>query len=73
MIIQRCSTTCLVNERQNAYLIEVGLCITSTNACIYCRTDFVANLVTNEKPDLGPQTRIYSIKPRKYLSSVLSV
>ena len=44
-----------------------------TNACIFCSTDFVANLMTNEKPDLGPETRIYSIKPGKYLSSVLSM
>ena len=60
-------------EPPNAYSIEVGVRITTTNACIVCRTDYVANVMTNEKPDLGPQTRIYSIKPGKYLSSVLSV
>ena len=65
VIIQRCSTTCLVNEPQNAYSIGVGVCITTTNACIFCRTDVVANLMTNEKPDPGPQTRICSIKPGK--------
>ena len=73
VILQRCSTTCLVNEPQNTYSIGVGVWITTTNACIFCRTDFVANLMTNEKPDLGPKTLIFSIKPRKYLSSVLSV
>ena len=62
-----------MNEPQNAYSIGVGVWITTTNASMFCRTDFVANLLTNEKPDLDPQTRICSIKPRKYLSSVLSV
>ena len=40
---------------------RAGVCITITNACIFCRTDSVANLMTTEKPDLGPQTRISSI------------
>ena len=73
VIIQRCSTICLVNESQNGNSIGVGVKITTTNACIFCRTDFVANLMTKEKPELGPETRICSIKPGKYLSSVLSV
>ena len=73
VIIQRYNTTCLVNEPQKAYSIEVGLWITTINACIFCRTDFVVNRMTNEKPVLGPQSLICSIKPRKYLSSVLSV
>ena len=64
-ITQLCSITCLVNEPQNAYSIGVGIWITTTYACICCRTDVVANLMTNEKPDLGPQTRICSIKPGK--------
>ena len=47
--------------------------LTTINACIYCRTDFVANLMITEKSDLDPQIRICSIKLGKYLSSVLSV
>ena len=62
-----------MNEPQNAHSIGVEVRITTTNASIFCRIDFVANLMTNEKPDLGPQTRICSIKPGKYLSSVLRV
>ena len=54
------------------FSIGAGVGIITTNTCIFCRTDF-ANLMTTEKPDLGPQTRICSIKPGKYLSSVLSV
>ena len=70
---QECSIVQLMIPNQNAYSIGVWVWITTTNACIFCRTDFVANLMTNEKPDLGPQTLICSIKPRKYLSSILSV
>ena len=69
MIIQRYSTTRLVNQPQNAFSIGAGACITTTNTCIFCRTDF-AKIMTTEKPDLGPQTRICSIKPGKHLSSV---
>ena len=43
------------------------------NNYYFCRTDFVANLMTNEKPNLGPQTRICSIKPGKYISIVLNL
>ena len=73
VISQGCRTTCHMNEPKNAYSIGVGVCITTTNACIFYRTDFVANLMTTEKPDLGPKTRICSIKPGKVLSNVLSV
>ena len=30
--------------------------ITTTKACLFCRTDIAANLMTTEKADLGPQT-----------------
>ena len=63
VIIQRCSTTRLVNEPHSRLFDRGGVCITTTKACIFCRTDFVANLMTTEKPDLGPQTRICSIIP----------
>ena len=65
VLIQRCSTSCLVTKPQNAYSIGVGVWITTTNTCIFCRTDVVANLMTNKKPDLDPQTQICSIKPGK--------
>ena len=65
VIIQRCSTTGLVNESHSRLFERGGVCITTINACIFCRTDFVANLMTTEKPDLGPQTRICSIIPGK--------
>ena len=65
VIIQRCSTTGLVNESHSRLFDRDEVCITTTNACIFCRTDFVANLMTTEKPDLGPQTRICSIIPGK--------
>ena len=53
MIIQRCCTTCLVNEPQNAYSIGVGVCIATTNVCIFCRRAFVANLMTTKSPILA--------------------
>ena len=36
VIIQRCSTTRLVNQPQNAFSIGAGVCITPTNACVFC-------------------------------------
>ena len=65
VIIQRCSTTRLVNEPHSRLFDRGGVCITTTNACIFCRTDFVAYLMTNDNPDLGPQTRMCSIIPGK--------
>ena len=61
VIIQRCSATRLGNEPHSRLLDRGGVCITTTNACIFCRTDFVSNLMTTEKPDLGPEARICSI------------
>ena len=65
VIIQRYSTTRLVNEPHSCLFDRGRVCINTTYACIFCRTDFVANLITTEKPDLGPQTRICSIIPGK--------
>ena len=62
--------SCEISEPQNAYSIGLGICIATTNACIFCITDFVANLMTTEKLDFGQQTQICSIKPGKNLSSV---
>ena len=65
VIIQRCSTTRLLNEPHSRLFDRGGVSITPTTVCIFCRTDFVANLMTTEKPDFGQQTRICSIIPGK--------
>ena len=41
VIIQRCSTTRLVNEPHSRLFDSGGVCITNTNVCIFCRTDLV--------------------------------
>ena len=61
---------CICKLASNRLFDKGGVLITTTNACIFCRTDFVANIMTTEKSDLGLQTRICSNKPGKYISSV---